>query len=97
MLVPLIQPWRCANSMAGTSDCKDSHLEMNGGSRVLCARKRPLHPREELVVRRVRFLAPGFHAEVVKDRAKVNGDSSCCHPLQSSSAVTPSQRKICAG
>lgn len=72
--------------MVGTSDCKESHLEKNGGSRVPCARKRPLHPREELVVQRIRLSAPVFHAKVVKDRAKVNGDSSAViprsHPLQ---------------
>lgn len=86
MLVPLIQTWSCANSMVGTPDCKESHLEKNGGSRVPCARKRPLHPREELVVRRVRLSSPGFHAKVVKDKAKVNGDSSAVishsHPRQ---------------
>lgn len=62
--------------MAGTSDCKENHLEKNRGSQVPYARKRHLHPREELVVQWARLSAPGFLAEVIKDRAKVNGGSS---------------------
>lgn len=53
-----------------------SHLEKNGESQVPCFRKLPLHPREEMVVRRVRLSASGFHAKVVKDKEKMNGDSS---------------------
>lgn len=57
-----------------------SHLERNGESGELCARKGPLHPREELVVWRVRLSAPVFHDKVIKDRAKVNGYSAAVIP-----------------
>jgi len=72
--------------MVGTSACKEDHLEKNGGSQVSRARKRALHHRDLLLVQRFGLSAPGFHAEVIKDRAKVNGDSSAViphsHPLQ---------------
>lgn len=86
MCVPLIQTGQCANKMVSNSVCKKSHLERNGESRASCARKGPLHPREGLVVWRIRLSAPVLYDKVIKDRAKVNGYSAAViphsHPLQ---------------
>lgn len=80
--------------MAGTSDCKENHLEKNRGSQVPYARKKILASQRVAGCPVGQVVSSWFSCRGHQGQGKGERRLIFCHLPQSSSAVMPSQRKI---